>query len=40
MNPIDAYDYLDKDLEGSLRIAKAELEWEKAQEAEDERETV
>jgi hypothetical protein len=34
MNPIDDYDYLDDDLEGSLRIARAELEWEKAQEDE------
>nr|WP_269203068.1 hypothetical protein [Paenibacillus polymyxa] len=40
MNPIDDYNYLDEDLEGSLRIARAELEWENAQEAEDERETV
>jgi hypothetical protein len=34
MNPIDEYNYLDEDLEGSLRIALEELQWEAERERE------
>ncbi|MFS8215584.1 hypothetical protein [Paenibacillus polymyxa] len=40
MNPIDPYDLMDKDWDEFIRKGLAELEWEKAQEDEDERETV